>query len=156
MMAASIGAHFWSSRHDRNSTLLLVDEAHNVYPQTPADRFQAMASEDLGDIAGEGRKFGLYPLLVIRGPQKLHLNVLSQGENLFLMRMNTASDIEHLATTFSHLLSALIREAASFQQRQGLVAGRIAGNSMLFQKGSRYSVEGGGDIPSTWARQRPR
>ena len=156
MMAASIVAHFWSSRHDRKPMLLVIDEAHNVCPQTPADCFQATASEGLAAIAGEGRKFGLYLLLVIRGPQKLHLNVLSQCENLFLMRMTTASDIDHLATTFSHVPSALMREAASFRQGQGLAAGRIAGNPMLFQKESRYSVEGGGDIPPTWARQRPR
>jgi hypothetical protein len=154
MMAASIVAHFWSNRHDRKPTLLVIDEAHNVCPQSPADRFQAMASEDLAAIAGEGRKFGLYLLLVTQRPQKLHVNVLSQCENLVLMRMNSASDIDHLATVFSHVPAPLIREAASFELGQGLAAGRIAGDPMLFQTGSRYSVEGGGDIPATWALPR--
>ncbi|WP_371037250.1 ATP-binding protein [Rhodosalinus sp. FB01] len=154
MMGASIVAHFWSNRHDRRPTLLVIDEAHNVCPQSPADRFQAMASEDLAAIAAEGRKFGLYLLLVTQRPQKLHVNVLSQCENLVLMRMNSASDIDHLATVFSHVPAPLIRQAASFELGQGLAAGRISGDPLLFQTGSRYSVEGGGDIPSTWALPR--
>jgi hypothetical protein len=154
MMAASAVAHFWQSRHDRQPTLLVIDEAHNVCPQTPADRFQAMASEELAAIAGEGRKFGLYLLLVTQRPEKLHVNVLSQCENLLLMRMNSASDIEHLSQVFSHVPAALIRQASTFGLGQGLAAGRIAADPMMFQTGTRFSVEGGGDIPATWAQGR--
>lgn len=154
MMAASAVAHFWQHRHDRKPTLLVIDEAHNVCPQTPADRFQAMASEELAAIAGEGRKFGLYLLLVTQRPEKLHVNVLSQCENLLLMRMNSASDIAHLSQVFSHVPAALIREASTFGLGQGLAAGRIAADPMMFQTGTRYSVEGGGDIPATWAQRK--
>lgn len=154
MMAASAVAHFWQSRHDRRPTLLVIDEAHNVCPQNPADRFQAMAVEELAAIAGEGRKFGLYLLLVTQRPQKIHVNVLSQCENLLLMRMNSTSDIDHLATVFSHVPSPLIRQASRFGLGEGLAAGRIAADPMIFQTGSRYSVEGGGDIPATWAQSR--
>jgi DNA helicase HerA-like ATPase len=154
MMAASAVAHFWQSRHDRQPTLLVIDEAHNVCPQTPADRFQAMAADELAAIAGEGRKFGLYLLLVTQRPQKIHVNVLSQCENLLLMRMNSTSDIDHLATVFSHVPSPLIRQASRFGLGEGLAAGRIAADPMLFKTGTRYSVEGGSDIPATWAAQR--
>ena len=154
MMAASAVAHFWQSRHERRPTLLVIDEAHNVCPQTPADRFQAMASEELAAIAGEGRKFGLYLLLVTQRPQKLHFNVLSQCENLLLMRMNSTTDIEHLSQVFSHVPAPLIRQASTFGLGQGLAAGRIAADPMMFRTGTRYSVEGGGDIPATWARSR--
>lgn len=154
MMAASAVAHFWQSRHERQPTLLVIDEAHNVCPQDPADRFQAMAAEELAAIAGEGRKFGLYLLLVTQRPQKIHVNVLSQCENLLLMRMNSTSDIDHLATVFSHVPAPLIHQASSFGLGEGLAAGRIAADPMLFRTGTRYSVEGGSDIPATWAAQR--
>jgi len=154
MMAASAVAHLWQSRHDRRPTLLVIDEAHNVCPQTPADRFQAMAAEELAAIAGEGRKFGLYLLLVTQRPQKIHVNVLSQCENLLLMRMNSTSDIDHLATVFSHVPAPLIHQAATFGLGEGLAAGRIAADPMLFRTGTRYSVEGGSDIPATWAEPR--
>lgn len=154
MMAASVVEHFWRSRHDRVPTLLVIDEAHNVCPQVPADRFQALASADLASIAGEGRKFGLFLLLVTQRPQKVHANVLSQCDNLVLMRMNSAADIEHLSTTFSHVPRPLIGQAAAFGLGEGLAAGKIASDPMLFKTGSRYSVEGGSDVPTTWARAR--
>jgi hypothetical protein len=153
-MAASAVAYFWESRRNRVPTLLVIDEAHNVCPQVPADRFQAMASDHLAAIAGEGRKFGLYLLLVTQRPQKVHGNVLSQCENLVLMRMNSASDIEHLTATFSHVPAPLVRQASGFGLGEGLAAGRIAADPMPFKTGSRYSVEGGSDIPTTWATRR--
>jgi DNA helicase HerA-like ATPase len=78
MMAASVVAYLWESRRDRVPTLLVIDEAHNICPQSPTDRLQAMASDHLVAIAGEGRKFGLYLLLVTQRPQKVHVNVVSQ------------------------------------------------------------------------------
>lgn len=152
LMAASIVAQLWRQRQDRIPTLVVIDEAHNVCPQIPLDRFQAMASTDLTAIAGEGRKFGLYLLLVTQRPQKLQVNVLSQCENLVLMRMNSAEDIEHLAASFSHLPAALVRQAAGFGLGQGLVGGPVAPDPLLFRTGARHSVEGGSDIPTTWAQ----
>lgn len=154
LMSASVISHFWQERHDRVPTLIVIDEAHNVSPQTPADRFQALAVDELTAIAGEGRKFGLHLLLVTQRPQKVHANVLSQCENLVLMRMNSSTDIDHLATTFSHVPDSLIGQASSFGLGEGLAAGRITADPLLFKTGVRYSEEGGSDIPSTWARAR--
>jgi len=156
LMAASAVHFFWQTRHRRQPTLLVIDEAHNVCPQTPTDRFQAMAVEDLAAIAGEGRKFGLYLLLVTQRPQKLHANVLSQCENILLMRMNSKTDIDHLASVFSHVPESMIRQASSFGLGEGLAAGRISADPMLFKTGTRFSVEGGSDIPATWAEQRKK
>jgi hypothetical protein len=36
---------------------------------------------------------------------------------------------------------------------EGLVAGRISPYPTLFRSGRRISPEGGGDIPTTWARR---
>jgi DNA helicase HerA-like ATPase len=154
LMAASAVSYFWDRRYDRTPTLLVIDEAHNVGPRAPADRFQAMASDHLSAIAAEGRKFGLYLLLVTQRPEKVHGNVLSQCENLVLMRMNSASDIELLSSTFSHVPEPLIRQAAGFGLGEGLAAGRIATDPILFRTGSRYSMEGGSDIATTWATRR--
>ena len=35
---------------------------------------------------------------------------------------------------------------------EGLVAGKIAPDPLLFKTGRRFTVEGGSDVPSTWAR----
>ena len=151
MLAASAIEYFWQARHARVPTLIVIDEAHNVCPQSPTDRFQALASDELAAIAGEGRKFGLYLLLVTQRPQKVHRNVLSQCENLILMRMNSSADIEHLMSMFSHIPDPLIAQASSFGLGEGLAAGPITTDPMFFKTGVRYSAEGGRDIPTTWA-----
>ena len=80
----------WRRRAEREPVLIVVDEAHNVCPARPEDPLTAIATEHAVRIAGEGRKFGLYLLVSTQRPQKVHENVLSQCDNLLLMRMNSA------------------------------------------------------------------
>ena len=56
----------------------MIDEAQNVCPAESADPLAALATEDAIRIAGEGRKFGLYLIVVTQRPQKIHENVLSE------------------------------------------------------------------------------
>jgi DNA helicase HerA-like ATPase len=77
--------------------LIVIDEAHSVCPQQPTHELMALATEGAIRIAREGRKFGLYLLLATQRPDKLHINVLSECDNLVLMRMNSAA--EHVLTT---------------------------------------------------------
>lgn len=141
----------WEQRHEREPVLIVIDEAHNVCPQTPTDRFQALAVEHAERIAAEGRKYGLYLLLATQSPRKIHANVLSQCENLVLMRTNSLADVAHLAEVFSHVPEGLVREAPGFRLGEGLAAGRIVAVPMLFRSGRRLSPEGGADVPTTWA-----
>lgn len=141
----------WARREQRSPVLVVIDEAHNICPQEPADRIQAAATERAIQIAGEGRKFGIYLLLSTQRPQKLHANVLSQCDNLVLMRMNSTADTGHLATTFSFVPPSLLAAASYFGQGESLIAGRIAPSPLLAQFGGRISEEGGSDVPADWA-----
>jgi uncharacterized protein len=152
-IAASLLSGLWARRHDRKPILVVIDEAHNVCPQEPTDHHQALAVEHAINIAAEGRKFGLYLLLATQRPQKLHVNVLSQCENLLLMHVNSLADMDYLASTFSHVPRQLIEQAPGFGLGEGLVAGRISPSPILFRGGRRRSPEGGGDVPTTWARR---
>lgn len=60
----------------------------------------ALATEDAIRIAREGRKFGLYLIVVTQRPQKIHENVLSQCDNLVLLRMNSVADLAYVARVF--------------------------------------------------------
>ena len=105
-------------------------------------------------IAGEGRKFGLYLLLSTQRPSKVHQNVISQCDNLLLMKMNSAADLRSLSETFSFAPSGLIDLASGFQLGEGLAAGKIAPDPILFKSGRRLTLERGSDVPSTWVRPR--
>jgi uncharacterized protein len=150
VIAASVLSALWKGRHDRQPLLIVIDEAHNVCPQDPTDSHQALAIEHTSRIAAEGRKYGLYLLLATQSPQKLHVNVLSQCENLVLMKTNSAADVAHLADVFSHVPRGLVSQASGFRLGEGLVAGRISPAPMFFRSGRRQSPEGGADIPTAW------
>jgi hypothetical protein len=142
----------WARRAEREPLLIVIDEAHNVCPQHPEDPLTALATEEAIRIAGEGRKYGLYFLLATQRPQKLHDNVLSQCDNLLLMRMNSAADLGVVEQVFSFVPAGLLGCATAFRQGEALAAGRIASHPSLVRFGARYSVEGGADVETTWAR----
>jgi uncharacterized protein len=143
----------WRRRERREPLLIVIDEAHNVCPQEPADRLSALATELAVLIAGEGRKFGLYLLLASQRPAKIHVNVLSQCENLVLMRMVSAADHAHVRDVFSHVPASLVAQASEFRLGEGLVAGRIIDRPTPLRFGRRLSEEGGSDVPADWARR---
>ncbi|KAB1196351.1 MULTISPECIES: ATP-binding protein [Haloferax] len=150
----SVLTHLWRERSRRRPTLVVVDEAHNICPQNPADDLQAISTETAVRIAAEGRKFGLYLLLSTQRPAKIHENVLSQCENLLLMRMNSSSDLSHLANIFSHVPASLLSESSKFGLGETVLGGRFVQNPTFAKFEGRLSVEGGSDIPSTWAKRR--
>jgi hypothetical protein len=151
LAAGAVLRTLWRRRARRKPMLVVIDEAHNVCPQEPDNDLRALATEDAIRIAGEGRKFGLYLLLATQRPDKLHINVLSQCDNLLLMRMNSAADLGIVRDVFSFAPAGLLERATAFAQGEALVAGKVASHPALIRFGARLSREGGGDVPATWA-----
>jgi DNA helicase HerA-like ATPase len=112
---------------------------------------QAITTEAVIRVAGEGRKFGLYLLLASQRPGKIHSNVLSQCDNLLLMRMNSHTDLAHLVSVLSQIPPSMMEQATKFSIGEALLAGRIVQNPILIKFEGRVSEEGGSDIPATWA-----
>lgn len=144
--------HFWSQRERRHPVLLVIDEAHNICPAEPEDAIQKAATDQLVTIAAEGRKYGIYLLVSTQRPDKIHPNVLSQCDNLMLMRMNSQADLDDLATVFSFVPKGMLAKAAAFRQGEALFAGKIVPAPRLLQVGGRLSAEGGADVPTSWVR----
>ncbi len=138
-------------RDERISTMLVIDEAHNLFGPDTGDALQSAVAEHGVWIAGEGRKYGVHMLVSTQRPQKIRRNILSQCDNLVLMRMNSNADIEELAAVFSHVPPSMIAEAKSFRQGEMLVAGPIASPPLRVQVAERWCPEGGADLPTTWA-----
>jgi DNA helicase HerA-like ATPase len=151
LAAGAVLRALWRTRTRREPILIVVDEAHNVCPQLPDDELTALATEDAIRIAGEGRKFGLYLLLASQRPDKLHANVLSQCDNLVLMRMNSEADLAVVRDVFSFVPPGLLQGATAFRQGEALAAGKICSHPALIRFGERISEEGGADVPATWA-----
>ena len=149
--AEAVLAALWRRRAEREPVLIVIDEAHNVCPREPADEVTALATEHAARIAAEGRKFGLYLLVATQRPHRVNELVVSQCDNLVLMRMTSVGDLGYVGDTLSFAPPALLGEATSFRMGEALVAGKIASHPAFVRFGPRVSEEGGSDVPATWA-----
>jgi DNA helicase HerA-like ATPase len=149
--AESVLAALWRRREAREPTLVVIDEAHNVCPWEPGDPVTALATEHAVRFAAEGRKFGLYLLVSTQRPQRVNELVVSQCDNLVLMRMASSADLTYVAARLSYAPAPLLERATSFGLGEALVAGKIASHPAFVRFGPRIAQEGGGDVPATWA-----
>jgi DNA helicase HerA-like ATPase len=149
--SARLLQELWDSRRDREPILIVLDEAHDVCPAQPVGDDQRHATELAVAIAGEGRKFGRHLLLATQRPQKLHPNVVSQCDNLVLLRMNSSTDVDDIAGSFSHVPAGLLHRAPTFDQGMALVGGPLVPHPTLLRVDGRITPEGGSDVPISWA-----
>src|ERR1700760_1547878 len=151
LVAAVVLGDLWRRRAERRPVLIVIDEAHNVCPAEPLDPLAALATDRAIRLAAEGRKFGLYLLVSTQRPQKIPENVLSQADNLVLLRLNSLADASFAQEVFSFVPPGLIARSVTFRQGEGLIAGKISPEPALLRFGARISEEGGADVPATWA-----
>jgi DNA helicase HerA-like ATPase len=151
-VALAVLQGLWAGRTRREPCLLVVDEAHDLCPAAPADELQERVLDLFIRVAGEGRKYGLHLLLATQRPDKLHANVLSQCDNVVLLRVNSAADRAQLQEQFSFAPAGLVELAGRFRQGEALLAGPITPFPLLARFGQRLTPEGGSDVPTDWAR----
>lgn len=152
--ALCILEHLWLHRMERRPILIVIDEAHNFCPPTPRTDVEAALTEQIIQIAAEGRKFGLWLFLSTQRPTKIHQNVLSQCDNLGLMRMNSPRDLVEMADVFGFVPPQLFEQSPSFRKGEALLAGAFSAEPQLIRVGRRITPEGGGDLAVLGSRAR--
>jgi uncharacterized protein len=153
VVAMALLGYYWRDRNRTPSApvLIVVDEAHNVCPAQPETELQEISTDHMIRIAGEGRKFGLHLMLASQRPAKIHPNVLSQCDNLMLMRMNSSADLAQIAETFSQVAASLLARSPSFALGESLLTGKIIPAATFAKFEGRLSREGGLDPSTAWA-----
>ncbi|WP_439028998.1 ATP-binding protein [Gordonia terrae] len=144
--ALSVLEHLWSRRDERRPILIVIDEAHNICPPTATSAVEQLLIDRVVQIAAEGRKFGLWLLLSTQRPTKIHPNVLSQCDNLCLMRMNAPRDLAELADTFGFVPDQMLAQSPEFRQGEALFAGGFIREPTHTHMGTRITEEGGADV----------
>ena len=127
--------------------LIVVDEAHNLCPPDPETPLGVAVRDRLIQIAAEGRKYGLWLLLSTQRPSKVHPGIVSQCDNLTLMRMNSRDDLDQLASVFGFVPRGLLAQAARFRQGEALLAGGFVPMPSIVQMRTRVTPQGGTDVP---------
>lgn len=135
----------------RVPTFLVLDEAHNLAPGDRKSPEVDAVTREIVRIAAEGRKFGLFLVLVTQRPRRLHPNVLSECDVLLTMRMTNTSDLKYatesvgtgsLAVSRSELLSLTVGDI--------LLQGRVGDGSTIHHVAPRRTRQGGHGIDDSY------
>ncbi|HEY5846944.1 MAG TPA: ATP-binding protein [Microlunatus sp.] len=146
VVALSILDELWSRRHERRPVLLVIDEAHNLCSPDTESALEEAVLERIIQIAAEGRKYGLWLLLSTQRPSKVHSGIISQCDNLALMRMSSQQDLDELATVFGFAPPALLGQSPLFRQGEALFAGGFVPAPGTVTMRQRLTQEGGRDV----------
>ncbi|WP_271178310.1 ATP-binding protein [Leifsonia poae] len=146
VVAMAVLDDLWAKREQRRPVLLVIDEAHNLCSPDNDSPLDRAVRERIIQIAAEGRKFGLWLLLSTQRPSRIHPSIISQCDNLALMKMSSPLDLDELATIFGFVPSTMLARSPRFRQGEALFAGGFVPAPSLVKMGTRLTREGGADV----------
>ncbi len=145
-VALSVLNDLWDRREERRPVLLVIDEAHNLCSPDLESLLGRAVRNRIIQIAAEGRKYGLWLLLSTQRPSKVHSGIVSQCDNLTLMRMNSPNDLTELGDLFGFVPRQLLAQASRFRQGEALLAGGFVPAPTITSIAGRLTVQGGIDV----------
>ncbi len=155
----SASSQLWESIRDFNKkdlrvpTFLVIDEAHNLVPAESDSPSKERVASLVMRVAAEGRKFGIHVIVASQRPRKIHASVLSECDNLVLMRMTNRSDVAYAQGVFGFLPRDFSVNASSLSRGDVLLCGSLGSGDRVFHTSPRRTVPSGKDIPSDfWTR----
>lgn len=143
-------------RDTRVPTFIVIDEAHNLIPAEPEGLAEIATRNQFRRIVAEGRKYGLFLIVVSQRPDKIDPMVLSACENVALMRFNSKDLLDKIKKSVG--LENIPEEISDKTLVPGMVGralliGRWVNQSPTWiQVGARRTMEGGRNLRSQyWA-----
>ncbi|WP_240036946.1 ATP-binding protein [Leifsonia flava] len=146
VVALAVLDDLWAKRESRRPILIVIDEAHNLCSPDGESPLHIAVRERIIQIAAEGRKFGLWLLLSTQRPSKIHPGIISQCDNLVLMKLNSPLDLAELGETFGFAPRGMLARSPQFRQGEGLFAGGFAPAPAIVSVRPRLTREGGIDV----------
>jgi hypothetical protein len=139
----------------RVPTFVVVDEAHNLIAADPQTRAGFALREQFRTIVAEGRKYGLFLILVTQRPDKLDPLVLSECENKAIMKLSSRSVLElsQRMLGLEDVGAKVLNKCLEFDIGRVLLLGNWTPEGPLYcYAAARRTVEGGRNLPKEhWA-----
>jgi ATPase family associated with various cellular activities (AAA) len=143
----------------RVPTFIVVDEAHNLIPDEPRSHNERRLREQFRTIAAEGRKFGLFLILVSQRPDKLDSLVLSECTNRAVMKVGSEAVLKKTsdALGLADIAPKTLERCLEFDVGRALITGPWATEGPTFLYGAaRRTREGGRNLQTEyWAKPEP-
>jgi hypothetical protein len=121
---------------------IVMEEAHNYAPKDGRSRASAIVKR----IASEGRKFGVFLILVTQRPGKVDDDVLSQCNSQIIMRITNPVDMAAVMNSSEALSEDLFNDLPGLNQGEAIVVGELTKAPVMVRISGRRGAEGGSDI----------
>jgi len=133
----------------RRPVFVVVDEVHRIASQKAEGAAEGGVLEVMRQIAAEGRKQGLLLIVATQRPSKLQSDVLSECDNVCVMRLVSGADIKLLKERLSFREPARLEAAKEFVTGEAIFGGEWTNGKTVWvdQVATRRTVESGGDLP---------
>lgn len=133
-----------ATRHGLDRPVFVVlEEAHNI---VPGGKEGGRASGWVKRIAAEGRKFGVFLVLVTQRPGKVHADTLSQCGSQIIMRLTNPDDQSAIRRASESVSESLLADLPGLNVGEAVVLGPLVRVPVLVKVEGRRSAEGGADI----------
>jgi DNA helicase HerA-like ATPase len=122
--------------------LCVIEEAHNFCPQqgvSPSGRI-------IRTVASEGRKFGLWLMIITQRPAKVDKNVISQCNTQFILKVTNANDLRAIASSVEGMTSGILEEIPSLETGLAVAVGGGLVEPVLIEVRKRESRHGGENV----------
>jgi hypothetical protein len=132
---------------------VVLEEAHNF---VAGGRDQGRASIIIKRIASEGRKFGIFMVLITQRPYRIHQDTLSQCNSQIIMRLTNPEDQNAVRRASESISESLLADLPGLNVGEAVVLGPLVRVPVMVRVGRRVSQEGGSDIDVVQALENAR
>ncbi len=124
---------------------VVLEEAHNFAPGTQVVSHSGCL-EIIEKIAAEGRKFGIFQMVITQRPGKISSNVLSQCNSQIIMRLTNPDDMSAVRRSSEGLSEDLFNDLPGLNKGEAVIVGELTKIPTMIKISGRTSGEGGSDI----------
>jgi len=121
---------------------IFVEEAHRFIPSDG----QTYSSILIKKIAAEGRKFGIFLVLITQRPSKIHPDALSQSNSQIIMRMTNPEDQKAVSRSSERMSRDLLNDLPGLNIGEAAIVGEMTRAPVMAKIRRRKTREGGSDI----------
>jgi DNA helicase HerA-like ATPase len=122
---------------------VVLEEAHNL---VPGGREVTRASRIVNTVAAEGRKFGVFLVVITQRPSKIAEDTLSQCASQLVMRLTNPDDQKAVQRASEVVSQALLDDLPGLGQGEVVVLGRLTRIPAMVRVSGRVGAEGGADL----------
>jgi DNA helicase HerA-like ATPase len=133
---------------------VVLEEAHNFVPGG-RDAYSHCAYI-IKRISSEGRKFGIFLVLITQRPYRIHQDTLSQCNSQIIMRLTNPEDQRAVRAASESISEGLLADLPGLNVGEAVVLGPLVRVPVMVRVGKRLSQEGGSDVDVVAALERAR